>query len=72
MSCLESQNMIFRPCLVTGAFNLLPSDAERRIIGDAAFLHGPLEHGAQRVEKIALRKWRRRLLIDDALHVLAS
>ena len=62
---------IFGPSLVARGLDLLAGDAERRIIGNAALLHRPFEHRAQRVEEIALRERRRGLLVDDALHMLA-
>ena len=40
----EAPDMVLRPCLVARGLDLLAGDAERRIIGDAAFLCCPLEH----------------------------
>src|SRR5262245_54899046 len=72
MPRLKTSDVVFRPCFVTGSLRLGPRDTERRIIRHTALGHRPLEDRTKRVAKIALRKWRRGLLVDDALHMLAG
>ena len=68
---LEAPNLRFAPRPISRRLDLLALDAERRIFRDAAFADGPLQTDAHRVQKIALREWRRDLLVDEALHMLA-
>ena len=62
---------LLRPSAVASALDLLTGDAERWIVGNAAFRHRPLKHRAQRVEKIALPERSAALLVDHALHMFA-
>jgi hypothetical protein len=71
MRRLEALDLGFAPRPITSAGDFLAHDAERRIVGNAAFFHRPLEHRVQRVEKVALREWRLAFVVDEFLHALA-
>src|SRR6516165_8895117 len=71
MRGLDASNVSLRPTLVSGSFHLDALHTERRVVGHATFADCPFEHRAQRLKQVVLRERRRRLLVDDALHVLA-
>jgi hypothetical protein len=70
--CLEAFDLLVAPRAVAIGFRLGPGDAESRIVRNAALRKRPAEHGAQRIEKVALLERRRAFLVDHDLQMLTG